>query len=111
VWRAGSVKINDLIVPTADPRLPFGGRDASGYGVTRGADGLLEFTRIKTVSTRVGRFRPHYEQEHADDMALFMAYLRAAHDSVHIKGVGASGRRRCRPSLIACRWREKSIAA
>jgi acyl-CoA reductase-like NAD-dependent aldehyde dehydrogenase len=77
--RAGSVTINDLIVPTADPRLSFGGRDASGYGVTRGADGLLEFTRIKTVSTRAGRFRPHYEQEHAGDAALFTAYLRAAH--------------------------------
>jgi acyl-CoA reductase-like NAD-dependent aldehyde dehydrogenase len=77
--RAGSVTINDLILPTADPRLPFGGRDASGYGVTRGAHGLLELTRIKTVSTRAGRFRPHYEQERTDDAALFTAYLKAAH--------------------------------
>jgi acyl-CoA reductase-like NAD-dependent aldehyde dehydrogenase len=31
---AGSVVINDVIVPTADPRLPFGGRGESGFGVT-----------------------------------------------------------------------------
>ncbi len=29
----------DIIAPTADPRVPFGGRRASGYGVTRGAEG------------------------------------------------------------------------
>jgi acyl-CoA reductase-like NAD-dependent aldehyde dehydrogenase len=31
---AGSVVINDVIVPTADPRLPFGGCGESGFGVT-----------------------------------------------------------------------------
>ena len=36
----GTVTINDLIVPTADPRVPFGGRRDSGFGVTRGAEGL-----------------------------------------------------------------------
>jgi acyl-CoA reductase-like NAD-dependent aldehyde dehydrogenase len=77
--RAGSIVINDLIVPTADPRLSFGGRDESGYGVTRGVAGLLEFTRIKTVSTRRGQSRPHYQPSHADDPGLFTAYLKAAH--------------------------------
>ena len=55
----GSVCINDLIVPTADPRLPFGGRGLSGFGVTRGAEGLLEMTVVKTVSLRRGPFMPH----------------------------------------------------
>ena len=59
--RAGSVCINDLIVPTADPRLPFGGRGSSGFGTTRGAEGLLEMTVAKAVSTRRGRFRPHLD--------------------------------------------------
>ena len=36
----GTVCINDLIVPTADPRLPFGGRGKSGFGVTRGRDAI-----------------------------------------------------------------------
>lgn len=76
---AGSVTINDLIVPTADPRLPFGGRGESGYGVTRGGLGLLEFTTTKTVSLRRGRFRPHYETPKAGDQALFEAYLQGTH--------------------------------
>ena len=52
--RAGCVTVNDLIVPTADPRLPFGGAGASGHGTTRGVEGLLELTRPQavTVSTR-----------------------------------------------------------
>jgi len=48
----GSICINDLIVPTADPRLPFGGAKSSGFGVTRGREGLLAMTRAVTVSTR-----------------------------------------------------------
>ncbi|MFT8523349.1 aldehyde dehydrogenase family protein [Gluconobacter oxydans] len=50
--RSGSICINDLIVPTADPRLPFGGAGSSGYGVTRGPEGLLALTRPVAISTR-----------------------------------------------------------
>jgi len=50
--RAGCVVVNDLIVPTADPRLPFGGAGASGFGATRGAEGLLEMTRAQAVVSR-----------------------------------------------------------
>ena len=50
--RSGSICINDLIVPTADPRLPFGGTGGSGYGATRGPEGLLALTRPVTISTR-----------------------------------------------------------
>ncbi|HEX6899675.1 MAG TPA: aldehyde dehydrogenase family protein [Thermoanaerobaculia bacterium] len=77
--RAGSVVINDLIVPTADPRLPFGGRGESGFGVTRGAEGLLEMTVVKTVSVRRGRWLPHLEELHPSDAELFRAYLTLAH--------------------------------
>lgn len=76
--RAGSVCINDLIVPTADPRLPFGGRGESGYGVTRGAEGLLEMTVVKTVSVR-HRFRPHLQPPREDDAARFAKLLRWLH--------------------------------
>ena len=58
---AGTLMINDLIVPTADPRVPFGGRKASGYGVTRGAEGLLEMTAIRTVLVRRGKSLRHFE--------------------------------------------------
>ncbi len=76
---AGAVTINDLIVPTADPRLPFGGRHASGWGVTRGAEGLLEMTQVKTVSIRKGRLRPHFEAPREGDDALMLAALRLFH--------------------------------
>ena len=76
---AGTVVINDLIVPTADPRVPFGGRQESGFGVTRGAEGLLELTVPKTVLTRPGRRRPHYDPLTGADAELFRHYLTAAH--------------------------------
>ncbi len=78
--RAGSVVINDLIVPTADPRLPFGGRGESGFGVTRGAEGLLEMTVCKTVLLRRGRFRPHLDAR-ADDAGALAALIGALHGS------------------------------
>jgi hypothetical protein len=77
--RAGVVVINDLIVPTADPRLPFGGRGRSGYGLTRGAVGLLELTVAKVVVRRRGRFRPHFDPIGKDDAELASAYLTTAH--------------------------------
>ena len=67
--RVGTVLINDLIVPTADPRVPFGGRRGSGFGVTRGAEGLLEMTAPRTVLVRRGRSQRHLSatgQTHAE---------------------------------------------
>ncbi len=58
---AGLVTINDLIAPLAHPAAPFGGRGQSGWGVTQGVEGLLEMTRVKTISVRSGKFRPHYD--------------------------------------------------
>jgi len=49
---AGTITVNDLIVPSADPRLSFGGSKCSGHGVTRGREGLLAMTRPVSVSTR-----------------------------------------------------------
>ncbi|MEN0111532.1 MAG: aldehyde dehydrogenase family protein, partial [Planctomycetota bacterium] len=48
--RAGCVTVDDLIAPTADPRVPFGGVGESGYGVTRGAEGLLAMTRPQAIA-------------------------------------------------------------
>ena len=77
--RAGSVLINDLIVPTADPRIPFGGRGASGFGVTRGAEGLLEMTAPKTVIARRGKSVQHWLPTTAQHIPLFEGAIRAAH--------------------------------
>ena len=59
--RTGSVAANDAVVSTAHPATPFGGRGQSGWGVTQGPDGLLAMTVPQVVSTRGGKFRPHYE--------------------------------------------------
>jgi acyl-CoA reductase-like NAD-dependent aldehyde dehydrogenase len=59
--RAGTIAVNDVIVPTAHPATPFGGNGESGWGVTQGAEGLLEMTVPQTVSVRGGRFRPHFD--------------------------------------------------
>jgi acyl-CoA reductase-like NAD-dependent aldehyde dehydrogenase len=77
--QAGSVCVNDLIVPTADPRLPFGGRGRSGFGLTRGAEGLLEMTVAKTVSIRRGRLRPHLDPPRPGDEARFAALITTLH--------------------------------
>jgi acyl-CoA reductase-like NAD-dependent aldehyde dehydrogenase len=79
--RAGVVVINDMIVPTADPRLPFGGRGKSGFGVTRGAEGLLEMTAVKAVTVRSGSWRPHFNEKHSSDSELFECFLTALHGS------------------------------
>jgi hypothetical protein len=75
----GVVCINDLIVPSADARVPFGGRKRSGFGVTRGAEGLLELTAPKVITVSRGKFRPAFEPPHAKDEAMFQAYLGLTH--------------------------------
>ena len=76
---AGMVAINDLIIPTADARLPFGGRNRSGFGVTRGAEGLLELTTVKVVTVCRGRFRPAFDAPQPRDELIFDAYLNFTH--------------------------------
>ncbi len=79
VLKAGTVLINDIIVPTADPRVPFGGRGASGYGVTRGAEGLLEMTALKTLLLRRGGSLRHLDPAGERDTPLFAGMIAALH--------------------------------
>ncbi len=87
--KTGFVLINDLIVPTADPRMPFGGVRASGFGATRGDEGLLEMTHPHVVAIRRGRFHPHFDEPAPDAARLFTAYIRAAHGRSRLAAIPA----------------------
>ena len=83
----GCVLINDLIVPTADPRMPFGGVKASGFGSTRGPEGLLEMTFPHVVAIRRGATHRHFDEPVADDAKFFASYIRAAHARKRFRAV------------------------
>jgi aldehyde dehydrogenase (NAD+) len=77
--RVGNVLINDLIVPTADPRIPFGGRVKSGFGVTRGAEGLLAMTSPRVIQVQRSKSRRAYEPAGAGHSALFAGLTEMLH--------------------------------
>lgn len=77
----GCVVINDMIVPTADPRVPFGGRGQSGYGTSRGAAGLLEMTQIKAIVTTRRGFKPHLQSPTPADAELLEQLIRVEHSA------------------------------
>jgi acyl-CoA reductase-like NAD-dependent aldehyde dehydrogenase len=82
--RTGSVTVNDVIAPTAHPAVPFGGLRQSGWGVTQGAEGLLEMTVPQVVSVRGGTYRPHYElatKGPGEQEGLVRGLLRLCHGS------------------------------
>lgn len=83
---AGVVVVNDMIVPTADPRLTFGGKGASGFGKTRGAEGLLQMTFLKSIVVQREMRLRHLEPEHPRAEQLFRSYIAVVH------GEGFKGR-------------------
>lgn len=83
--RTGFVTVNDVIVPTAHPATPFGGVRDSGWGVTQGAEGLLEMTVPQVLSERGGTYRPHYEMA-TTGPGRQEALLRGILRFVHAKG-------------------------
>lgn len=93
--RVGTVMINDLIVPTADPRVPFMGRRGSGFGATRGAEGLLEMTTPRTVIARRDKGTRQYEGTTAGHVPFFEGMIGVSH------GRGWSRRWRGMRDLIA----------
>lgn len=105
----GTVLVNDLIVPTADPRVPFGGRRQSGFGVTRGMEGLLEMTAVKTVAIRRGRSERHYEATVSAHESLFRGVILASHSATlrerwrGVREMIAAGRKLKRKGGAECR--------
>ncbi len=75
----GTVLFNDLIVSTADPRVPFGGRKRSGFGVTRGREGLLAMTTPRAHVRQRSTSRMPYQPATAAHAGFFEGYIQAAH--------------------------------
>jgi aldehyde dehydrogenase (NAD+) len=81
--RTGMVTINDVVIPTAHPATPFGGRGDSGWGVTQGAEGLVEMTVAQVVSRRGGTFRPHFDLAGPRGAGAHAGLLRGLLESGH----------------------------
>ena len=75
----GTVLINDLIAPTADPRIPFGGLRQSGFGTTRGTEGLLELTTPKTITSRMNDESKHFQPTTPAHEELFRGVIALSH--------------------------------
>lgn len=73
--RVGHVVIQDLMTPTADPRVSFGGVGRGGFGVTRGRDGLLAMTRARVVQTQHRLSRRSYERIGVEHTGLFAGMI------------------------------------
>ena len=87
----GFVTINDLIAPTADPRFPFGGVRESGFGSTRGVEGLRDLTYPHVIALRRGRWLPHLEAVKMGDEKIFGAYIKMVYGGGRdrFKSIGA----------------------
>jgi acyl-CoA reductase-like NAD-dependent aldehyde dehydrogenase len=83
--RAGLVTINDVVAPLADPEVPLAARGASGFGVTRGAEGLLAMTRPKAVTEPRSRFAPHHTQPPATLAEALAALVALVHGDPRAK--------------------------
>jgi acyl-CoA reductase-like NAD-dependent aldehyde dehydrogenase len=77
--RAGLVTVNDVIFPLADPQVPLSARGASGFGVTRGAEGLLAMTRPKAMTRPRSQRAARLAFELEPPAALLTAYAIVAH--------------------------------
>ncbi len=86
------VCLNDLIVPTADPRVPFGGSGRSGWGRIRGEQGLLEMTQTRTVCTRRGGSQDHLLPPSPNDDTILEQFLLISHGGSLVQRLKAVAR-------------------
>lgn len=77
--QVGTIVMDDLFVPTADPQLAFGGVGESGYGVTRGVEGLIGMTRPQVVAKRLGHWLPHLDSKKGEELDILKGILLGRH--------------------------------
>jgi acyl-CoA reductase-like NAD-dependent aldehyde dehydrogenase len=95
------VSINDIIVSSADPRVPFGGSGRSGFGRMRGREGLLEMTATRVVSQRQGGTLDHLRPPSPNDDGIVERFLLLAH------GGGLAAKSRALAEMIFLIGRER----
>ena len=78
---AGTVVVNDIIMPTCGPRVAFAGRGQSGFGIRRGTEGLRQFTALKTIIVQNRKRLRHLERLPVDAQQLFAGYLSASYST------------------------------
>ena len=78
----GFVTINDVVAPTADPRVAMTARKASGVGVTRGAEGLLAMTRAKSTVVQRSSYLPHWRKPRTGDLGVLSALMAFEHSTL-----------------------------
>jgi len=107
--RAGCLTINDVIASSVDPRVCFGGRGHSGFGVTRGREGLLEMTTPKSVIMRRGDDRTHLRLQGEEHAQFFSGYVNAVHGSGMRRRLhGAAEAIKGLPALLRRKFRANS---
>lgn len=101
----GTVYVNDHLLPSAAGEAPWGGTKSSGYGRTRGAEGLLEMTRSKHVA---------FDRLRMKDNPLWFPYSEAKYRAFSdvmptLFGVGSpvERARAVVRALAAIKWRRK----
>ena len=73
---ASQVNVNDSLVPTAIPGTSIAGAGASGWGASRGSEGLLAMTRQVCVSTTSVWLRAPMEKQDDKFIQRFAGFMR-----------------------------------
>lgn len=70
------VSINDAVLPAGHPGITLAGHGASGWGASRGRDGLLSMTRSVTITSTSGLFRTPPETPNAAVAANITRFMK-----------------------------------
>jgi len=73
---ASQVNINDTLLPTAIPGTSIAGAGPSGWGASRGGEGLLAMTRQVAVSTTSLRLRAPLEKQDDKFVRRFAGFMK-----------------------------------